>query len=319
MRAAIESRLWLVFSVAAALCWGVWGVLAKFISSDISPYTNHLLFTVGMLFTIPFVIRKATLKTVNLKGIVWGLFAGALAVGGNVAIYQSFSLGGQAAVVVPVTNLYPLVTILIALLVLKEKLHWLNGIGILVVVPAIVLLSGQAQILSDPALFFANLGLNAWLLFALVALLFWGLFSAAQKVTTNYISAEWSYLSFIVASVLITLGFLAFGLISFEFSTQTLWVGALAGALNGLGVLASFAAYRAKGKASKVTAIAGALQPVFTIVLAIVFLKETLGGVELLGIAFAVLGALLLSAESKPSRPSTAPEAANAVTPPLQA
>ncbi|MBO0949150.1 hypothetical protein [Fibrella forsythiae] len=46
--------------------------------------------------------------------------------------------------------------------------------------------------------------------------------------------------------------------------------------LNGLGVLASFAAYSAEGKASKVTIIAGALQPVFTIVLTIIFLHESL-------------------------------------------
>lgn len=301
MPAHLRSRLWLLYAVAAALCWGVWGVLAKFVSSDISPYTNHLLFTVGMLFTIPFALRKTTRQTANARGIAWGLLAGALAVAGNVAIYQSFTLGGLAAVVVPVTNLYPLVTLVIAVLVFKERLHPLAGLGVLVVVPAIVLLSGQTQILSDPALFFHNLGLNAWLLFALAALLFWGLFSAAQKVTTNHVSAEWSYLAFIASSVLITAGFLAFGLVSFDFSRQSLGFGTLAGALNGLGVLASFAAYRAEGRAAQVTAIAGTLQPVFTIVLALLFLGEALRPVESIGIAIAMLGAALLSVEPRPS------------------
>ena len=291
--------MWLVFAILAALCWGVWGILAKFISSDISPYVNHLLFTVGMLFTIPFVIKKCKLKEANLKGIIWGLVAGVLAIVGNVAVYQSFAKGGLAAVVIPVTNLYPLVTILIAISVLKEKMHWLNGIGILVVVPAIVILSGQSQIFDDPSLFFANLGLKLWLIFALVALVFWGLFSAAQKVTTNYISTEWSYLSFIVSSVLISIGFMIFGLIDFNFTSQTLWVGSLAGMLNGLGVLASFAAYSAEGKASKVTAIAGALQPVFTIALAIGFLGEKLGLIEFIGIGLAIVGSLLLSVEKQ--------------------
>jgi uncharacterized membrane protein len=226
--------------------------------------------------------------------------AGLLAVIGNVAVYQSFSSGGQAAVVIPVTNLYPLVTIVIAMLVLKEKMHWLNGIGILLVVPAIIMLSGQYAIFDNPSLFFKNLGLNAWLLFALTALLFWGLFSAAQKVTTNYISAEWSYMSFIASSILISFVFMSAGLIDINFS-QTLWVGSLAGMLNGLGVLASFAAYRAEGKASKVTAIAGSLQPVFTIVLAIVFLKEKLAFIEIIGISLAMIGALFLSIEKKKS------------------
>jgi drug/metabolite transporter (DMT)-like permease len=299
MRKYLKERLWLVLAIAAALCWGVWGILAKFISSDINPYVNHLLFTIGMLFTIPFVIRKCKIREANLKGILWGLSAGILAVIGNIAVYKSFGTGGLAAVVIPVTNLYPLVTILIALLVLKEKMHWMNGIGILIVVPAIIMLSGQTEIFYNPSLFFENLGLKVWLLFALVALLFWGFFSAAQKVTTNYISAEWSYLSFIASSILLSLGFMAFGLVEFNFAPQTLWVGSLAGMLNGLGVLASFAAYRAEGKASKVTAIAGALQPVFTIVLAIVFLKEKLAIVEFMGITLAVFGSLFLSVEKK--------------------
>lgn len=299
MKSYFKERSWLIYSVLAALCWGVWGILAKFISSDISPYVNHLLFSIGMLFTIPFVIKKCNWKDANRRGIIWGLMAGLLAVVGNVAVYQSFSSGGQAAVVIPVTNLYPLVTIVIAMLVLKEKMHWLNGIGIMLVVPAIIMLSGQYAIFDNPSLFFKNLGLNAWLLFALTALLFWGLFSAAQKVTTNYISAEWSYMSFIASSILISFVFMSVGLIDINFSQQTLWVGSLAGMLNGLGVLTSFAAYRAEGKASKVTAIAGSLQPVFTIVLAIVFLKEKLAFIEIIGISLAMIGALFLSIEKK--------------------
>ena len=299
MKDYFQERMWLVYAILAALCWGVWGILAKFISSDISPYVNHMLFTIGMLFTIPLVIKKCKWKDANLKGIIWGIVAGILAIIGNVAVYQSFATGGLAAVVIPVTNLYPLVTIVIAILVLKEKMHWLNGLGILVVVPAIIMLSGQSQIFDDPSLFIANLGLKLWLIFALVALVFWGLFSAAQKVTTNYISAEWSYLSFIVSSVSISIGFGVFGLVDFKFTTQTLWVGSLAGMLNGLGVLASFAAYSAEGKASKVTAIAGALQPVFTIILAITFLREKLGLVEFVGIGLAIVGSLLLSVEKQ--------------------
>jgi drug/metabolite transporter (DMT)-like permease len=161
------------------------------------------------------------------------------------------------------------------------------------------MLSGQSQIFDDPSLFFSNLGLNLWLIFALVALVFWGLFSAAQKVTTNYISLEWCYLSFIASSVLISIGFILFGLVEFNFSNQTLFIGSLAGMLNGLGVLASFAAYSAQGKASQVTTIAGALQPVLTILLAITFLGEKLGNIEIIGIFLAIVGSLFLSVEKE--------------------
>lgn len=292
---------WIYFSIAAALFWGVWGVVAKFISEEVNPYANHVLFTIGMLFTLPLVIGKIRKETPDKKGIGWGLVSGVLAVIGNVAVFQAFTSGGLAAIVIPLTNLYPLVTIVIALLVFKEKLNWLNGLGVLLAIPAVIMLSGQRLLFDDPSAFFKSIGLNSWLLFSLVALFFWGVFSVAQKVTTNYISAEWAYAAFIVSSVVISLIFMGMGKVSFDFSRQTLLLGSLAGMLNGLGVLCSFAAYKAEGKASQVTTIAGALQPVFTIILAIAFLAESVTYIELIGIAIAIVAALALSYEKKKS------------------
>ena len=165
---------------------------------------NHLLFTLGMLFTLPFVIRKCTKATFQLKGLVWGCIAGCFAIAGNIAVFYAFSNGGQASVVIPVTNLYPLVTISIAIIAFKEKLNWTNVIGILLSVPAILLLSGETLLFTNPAAFIKSIGLNTWFLFSLAAIFCWGVFSAAQKVTTNYISAEWSYVAFVFTSVLIS-------------------------------------------------------------------------------------------------------------------
>ncbi|MBC7892382.1 MAG: DMT family transporter [Sphingobacteriaceae bacterium] len=301
MRTKLEP--WILYSIAAAAFWGTWGVVAKLISADVSPFTNHVLFSVGMLITLPLILKRLRSTQPNRRGIGWGLLAGVLAVTGNVAVYQAFSTGGLAAIVIPVTNLYPLVTIGVALLVFKEKLNWINAIGILLAIPAVVMLSGESLLFENPTAFFKSIGLNSWLLYSLVALVFWGVFSAAQKETTNYISAEWSYVSFIVSSVFIALVFVAFGLANMAMSTNTLALGSLAGLLNGLGVLASFAAYSAEGKASKVTTIAGALQPVFTIVLAIIFLSESLSFVESLGILLAIVGALTLSYEMPKTEP----------------
>ncbi|MBC7890499.1 MAG: DMT family transporter [Ferruginibacter sp.] len=295
----LKNNLWFVYAVTAGLFWGIWGVVAKLISEDVNPFMNHLLFTGGMLLTLPFVIRKCKLSQFNVKGLIWGCIAGFFAIAGNIAVFYAFSKGGQASIVIPVTNLYPLITILIAVLAFKERLNLVNIAGILLSVPAILLLSGETMLFTDPSAFFRGFGLNEWFLFSLAAIFCWGVFSAAQKVTTNYISAEWSYAAFVLTSVIITVGFLFAGKIHFALSAKTISLGTMAGMLNGLGVLASFAAYRAEGKASAVTTIAGALQPVFTIVLAMLFLGESLSGMELTGILFAICGALLLSYEKK--------------------
>jgi len=295
----LRNNVWFVYAVAAGLLWGIWGIVAKFISEDVNPYTNHFLFTVGMLFTLPFVLRKCTKSTFNMKGVLWGFLAGCFAIAGNIAVFYAFTLGGQASIVIPVTNLYPLVTILIAVLAFKEYLNIINVLGIFIAIPAILLLSGETLIFTDPAAFFAGIGLNQWFLFSLAAIFCWGIFSALQKVATNHISSEWSYTAFVITAVSIALGFLVSGQIEFTVSNNTIALGAIAGMVNGLGVLASFAAYRAEGKAASVTTIAGSLQPVFTIVLALLLLKENLSSFELIGILLAIAGALLLSYEKK--------------------
>ncbi len=175
----------------------------------------------------------------------------------------------------------------------------MNDTGIMIVVPAIILLSGQSQIFYDPVHFFQSLGLRTWLLFAFLALLLFGLFSASQKVTTKYLSAGWAYICFIAASILVSVFFIAFGLVDFNFSQKTFWVGSMAGMFDGLGVLAIYAAYSSNGKASQVSSIVTSIQQVFTICLAIIFLKETLALAQFTGIGLAIVGAWFILLEKK--------------------
>lgn len=297
-----KERIWLVYTILAALTWAMWGILTKYISDNISPYTYHILFTIGMLFSLPFVIYRIKNKKVNIKGILLGTCSGVLAVIGNISVFQSLKLGGQASVVIPLSNLYPLITILIALLIFREKLSWINGLGILIIIPAVIILSGQSQIFNDPSGFFQSLGLKEWLLFAFLSMLMFGLFSASQKVTANYLSAEWSYISFIASSVLVSVCFIVLNLVNFGAVQNTFCIGSLTGLLDGLGVLAIYSAYQAKGKASQVSPIVSALQQLFTLLLAITFLKERLSFVEFTGIGLAITGLWFLLLEKKKIR-----------------
>jgi uncharacterized membrane protein len=64
-------------------------------------------------------------------------------------------------------------------------------------------------------------------------------------------------------------------------------------------MLASFAAYRADGKASLVTPLAGLLSSVFTVALAVALLREPLDAAETGGIFLAVVAAVALSHEKR--------------------
>ncbi|MBP7482687.1 MAG: EamA family transporter, partial [Lacunisphaera sp.] len=233
-------------------------------------------------------------------GLFWGFVSGLIAAAGNIFFYLALEAGAVTAVAVPLTNVYPLVTLFLAYFWFKERLNLIQGFGILLAVAAILLLSGEAKSLGQPLELLRRISLTPWMLHSLGAMVCWGVFSATQKVSTNHVSAELSYLAWCAAFIPIALWIVATKPLDWHMSAAMVWSGLAAGALNSFGVIAAFAAYRCEGKAAVVTTLAAAVQPLVTIVLALIFLGERVGLVETAGIAVAILAAIALSQESKP-------------------
>ena len=182
----LKQRMWIVFAVFAAIFWGLWGVVSKINSESSSPFMNHILFTLGMIITVPFVFKNTKKVSFNKKGFLWGMLSGVFAVAGNLAIYFAFLKGAQASVAIPVTGLYPLVTIVLAYFMFNEKVNLVQLIGIFIAIPAIILLSGEYAIFSNTFSFFDNIDFGDWFILCLVALFCWGIFSALQKKNLKF-------------------------------------------------------------------------------------------------------------------------------------
>lgn len=308
--AAVSTRrpllpAWLIYSLVAATCWGIWGVLSKGPSRELSGWMTQILFTFALVPSAAVAACSKHLNTGSNKrlGLCWGFVSGLLAAAGNIAFYLALENGAETAIATPLTNVYPLVTLAIAWCWFKERLNGVQALGILIAVAAIVLLSGEAKNLGEPAELLRRLGLSPWMGYTLAAMVLWGVFSATQKLSTNYVSAELSYLAWCAAFVPIALAIVAFKPLNWGGLTPAmLWSGLAAGALNGFGVIAAFAAYRFDGKASIVTPLAAAGQPVVTVVLALLFLGERIGAAEAVGVVLAIGAAVALAWE----RPRTA-------------
>ncbi len=169
--------------------------------------------------------------------------------------------------------------------------------------------------MGDPAELLHRLNLNAWLLYAIAAMVLWGVFSAAQKKSTHHISVEASYLAWCTAFIPIAGWILITRPLAWsEMTPGMFWSGIAAGVLNSFGVIASFAAYRFQGKAAVVTPPAAAVQPMVTIVLALLFLGEHIGVLEGTGAALAIIAAVALSRESASTVLSKVTPVGNALT-----
>lgn len=133
---------WLLYTLITVVFWGVWGFESKLLVDRTSPYTGQLLYTIGLLPPVIFVLmspkrfagkrRKLGFFFAFLTGILGGL--------GNVAFFMAL-VKGSASVIVPLTSLSPLVTVLVGVLVLKEKMHWFQYVGLALALVAIYLLS----------------------------------------------------------------------------------------------------------------------------------------------------------------------------------
>ena len=144
------------------------------------------------------------------------------------------------------------------------------------------------------------MNMQAWFLFAVVALVFFGISGITQKLSTNHVSFELSFLWFCIAMGTISAGVAILVPIEWRLSPALVGLAALGGLLNGLGALTSFAALEKGGKASVVIPIIN-LYPLVTIAGAWLFLGEKLTATQMGGIVCALGAVLLLSQESAPA------------------
>ena len=133
-----------------------------------------------------------------------------------------------------------------------------------------------------------------WLLLSFIALVAWGITGNTQKISTNCISTQFSFLGFALAFIPVALVTVALFPVSLALSGEVLALGVLSGVLNGFGALTSFAAFE-KGAKSAVAVPIMYMYPLITVLLARLFLNEHIAPAHWAGIALAPVAAWLLS------------------------
>jgi transporter family protein len=134
---------WLAYSILTVLLWGAWGIQSKVVVERVSPWVNQVFFPLGLVPAVLPVLFSRNLRSGRhpRRGAAYGFLTGVLGGAGNVAFFLSLDRGGAASIVVPLTCMAPLVTVLLARVVLGERLRRPQMAGIAVSVAAIVLLS----------------------------------------------------------------------------------------------------------------------------------------------------------------------------------
>ena len=77
---------------------------------------------------------------IHSKGVIFAILSGLVGTLGTIPFLYALSKG-RASVVVPMTSLYPLVTIILSLLILREPMTLKQGFGIFFALVALLLFS----------------------------------------------------------------------------------------------------------------------------------------------------------------------------------
>lgn len=137
---------WLYYAVASAVVWGFWGFLDKIVIDR----SGWPILVIGSALTYVILVPAVTLHFGKAMwpppGItwVWALLGGAAASVGMLLFYVALAKG-NASIVVPLTAMYPVITVLLSLTILKERPSVFQIIGIILAVVAVVFLSIDNQ------------------------------------------------------------------------------------------------------------------------------------------------------------------------------
>ena len=142
---------WLGYSLSALICWGIVGLTQKLTTNRISADSAIIWCTLGSFLSLPwFFAARAIFEYQCRLHRALGLGAGFAARLGEWLLFACLRRGAQASVAIPLTATYPLLTLILAVTFLGERLRALQWLGIVLALTASVLMSLETPAAEQP-------------------------------------------------------------------------------------------------------------------------------------------------------------------------
>ncbi len=131
---------WILPTIGVFFCWGLWGFLPKITVQYIDPKSAVIYEVLGgiILAVIVSFVLKFHIAT-NPIGIYLAVITGIVGFFGSLLFFYAVSRG-PLTIVVTLSALYPVLSIVLAMLFLNETITIKQGFGIIFAVVAMILL-----------------------------------------------------------------------------------------------------------------------------------------------------------------------------------
>ena len=134
-------KSWILPALIALILWGFWGFLPKVATRYIDPPSALVYQAIGATIVglgVLLSVRNQIQWQVN--GAFWALLTGLFGMLGSLFFLQAVSRG-KVTTIVTMTALYPLISIVLALIFLKVPFSFRQGLGVFCALMALILFS----------------------------------------------------------------------------------------------------------------------------------------------------------------------------------
>ena len=283
---------WLLFVIFHVLFMGVWGALIEIPEKNGFPATlGYVVWALTMVpaSLIALKMNKWKLQT-DSKSIFWGCLAGFLGAIGQLVLFIILKIA-PAYLVFPLLSLTPVVTILLAVVFLRERTGRVGWIGIVIAILAIIMLSYQPEGDTTVEGYF-------WMVLTAIPLLSWGAQGFVIRFANEKMSAESLFFYMMVSSLWLVP--IALWMTDFDepinYGIDGPWLAGAIQILNAFGALFLVFAFR-YGKAIIVAPMTTALSPVLTVVLSLGIYALIPHNIIIGGMVLSIIAAFLMGVE----------------------
>ncbi|QMU27387.1 DMT family transporter [Adhaeribacter radiodurans] len=287
-----KGKNWISFVVIHVIFMGVWGALIEIPEKNGFPATlGYVVWALTMIVAAIFAlaVNRWQLER-DKRSILLGTSAGVMGAGGQLVLFFTLKIA-PAYLVFPLLSLTPVITILLAVIILKEKTGRLGWLGIVAAIIAVLLLSYQPP--GD-----STVKGYLWMVLTAIPLLAWGVQGYVLRFANETMKAESIFFYMALGSVLL----IPFALYMTDFSQpinlgiKGPYLAAVVQILNAFGALCLVYAFRF-GKAIIVAPMTTALSPVLTVIISLTIYAFIPHPVIITGMVLAIISALLMASE----------------------
>lgn len=282
MNSTLNTRSWIPFAALLVLFWGVWGAFSSLPTARYGYPDEMVYFLWSFTMLIPAFFILMSERTFDRRPIaaVYGLIVGLTGAGGQLVLFNALTIG-PAYLIFPLISLSPGITVLLAIVLLRERILGLTWIGIVAALIALIFFN-----ISDPS---AGADLGPWLILALIVMAAWGVQAYFMRKAATVGVNDGTTFGYMAISALLLAPVAYFMMGGFPegapWQAPALTLGTQL--LNAVGALFLVMAL-SRGKASIVAPTANVLAPVLTVFISLIVYQTLPSVFSAIGIVLAL-------------------------------